>query len=94
MTEESAKQMTWHKKGVRYNPDKLVHPSDGQSWKYFDEIFSDKVAESRNVRVALATTLWNGGCPIHLLARVCYTTQHFTRCSLSTTEHILIIDHS
>ena len=55
MTEESAKQMTWHKKGVRYNPDKLVHPSDGQSWKYFDEIYRDKAAEPRNVRVALAT---------------------------------------
>ena len=31
MTEESAQQMTWHKKGVRYNADKVVHPSDGAS---------------------------------------------------------------
>jgi hypothetical protein len=29
MTEETAKQMTWYKNGRRYNPDKLVHPSDG-----------------------------------------------------------------
>ena len=31
MTEESAKQMTWHKNGIRYNLDKLVHPSDGEA---------------------------------------------------------------
>ena len=30
MTEKTTKQMTWHKKGVRYNPDKMVHPSDGE----------------------------------------------------------------
>jgi hypothetical protein len=29
MTEETAKQMIWHKNGRRYNPDKLVHPFDG-----------------------------------------------------------------
>ena len=32
MTEESMKQMTWHKKGKRYNADKLVHPSDGEAY--------------------------------------------------------------
>ena len=31
MTEESMKQMTWHKNGRRYNPEKLVHPSDGEA---------------------------------------------------------------
>jgi hypothetical protein len=31
MTEESVKQMTWHKNGKRYNPDKMVHPSDGDA---------------------------------------------------------------
>jgi hypothetical protein len=31
MTEETAKQMTWHKNGRRYNPNKLVHPSDGEA---------------------------------------------------------------
>ena len=29
MTEESVQQMTWHKKGVLYNPGEMVHPSDG-----------------------------------------------------------------
>ena len=47
--------MTWHKKGARYNPDKMVHPSDGESWTHFDRIHRDKVDEARNVRIALAT---------------------------------------
>ena len=59
MTEESAKQMTWHKMGTRYNPDKLVHPSDAQSWTHFDGIHHHKALEARNVRVALATDGFN-----------------------------------
>ena len=59
MTEETAKQMTWHKKGVRYNPDKMVHSSDGESWTHFDEIHREKAEEDRNVRVALATDGFN-----------------------------------
>ena len=59
MTEESAKQMSWHKMGTRYNPDKLVHPSDVESWTYFDGIHQVKADEGRNVRVALATDGFN-----------------------------------
>ena len=44
MTEESAKQMSWHKMGTRYNPDKLIHPSDAESWTYFDGIHHVRVA--------------------------------------------------
>jgi len=59
MTEESAKQMTWHKNGKRYNPDKMVHASDGEAWKHFDDIHREKAEEARNVRVALATDGFN-----------------------------------
>jgi hypothetical protein len=59
MIEESAKQMTWHKHGKRYNADKMVHPSDGDAWKHFDAIHHDKAQEARNVRVALATDGFN-----------------------------------
>ena len=59
MTEESAKQMTWHKNGKRYNPDKMVHASDGEAWKHFDAIHREKAEEARNVRVALATDGFN-----------------------------------
>jgi pyruvate-formate lyase-activating enzyme len=59
MTEESAKQMTWHKKGKRYNLDKMVHASDGEAWTHFDAIHHEKAKEARNVRVALATNGFN-----------------------------------
>ena len=57
MTEESAKQMTWHKHGKRYSPDKrmMVHPSDGQAWKNFDQKNADKAKVARNVQIAFAT---------------------------------------
>jgi hypothetical protein len=59
MTEETTKQMTWHKIGCRYNLDKLVHPSDDEAWTHFDGIHRDKADEARNVRVALATDGFN-----------------------------------
>ena len=59
MTEESAKQMTWHKEGKRYRPENMVHPVDAEAWKYFDGRHSEKAGESRNVRVALATDGFN-----------------------------------
>ena len=59
MTEETAKQMTWHKNGKRYNPDKMVHPSDAEAWQYFNDRHPEKAAEARNVRVAFATDGFN-----------------------------------
>jgi len=59
MTEESVQQMTWHKNGVRYNPDKMVHQSDGESWRNFDAIHHEKAREACKVRVALATDGFN-----------------------------------
>ena len=65
MTEESMKQMTWHKHDKRYNADKMVHPSDGDAWTHFNGIHHGKVEEARNVRVVLATDGFN---PYGLLA--------------------------
>jgi hypothetical protein len=59
MTEESVKQMTWHKNGRQYNPKKLVHPSDGEAWTHFDGVHREKALEARNVCVALATDGFN-----------------------------------
>ena len=59
MTEESAKQMTWHKEGVRYKPWTMVHPFDAKAWTYFNDKHPNKAAEARNVRVALATDGFN-----------------------------------
>jgi hypothetical protein len=72
MIEESAKQITWHKNGKRYNPGKMVHPADAEAWTYFNEQHPDKPEEARNVRVALATDGFNPygmmATPIHMLA--------------------------
>jgi hypothetical protein len=65
MTEKSVKQITWHKHGKRYNADKMVHPSDGDAWTYFDGIHHGKAEEAQNVRVVLATDGFN---PYGLLA--------------------------
>jgi hypothetical protein len=62
MTEESAKQMTWHKNGRRYNPNKMVHASNGENgeaWTHFDAIHHVKAEEAHNVRIALATDGFN-----------------------------------
>jgi hypothetical protein len=42
MIEEYAKQMTWHKNGKRYNPNKMVHTSNGETWTHFDAIHHEK----------------------------------------------------
>jgi hypothetical protein len=59
MSKGFAKQMTWHKHGHRYHPNKMVHPSDGEAWKAFDMEYKDFAREARNVRVAIATDGFN-----------------------------------
>ena len=75
--------MTWHKMGTRYNLDKLVHPSNAESWTHFDVIHGVKADEARNMRVALANRwlqfIWNVGCTLHLLACVRYSPQSPSR---------------
>ena len=61
--EETAKQMTWHKKGKRFVDEKgqmkMGHPSYGEAWKKFDEKYQQRAAEARNVRIAIATDGFN-----------------------------------
>ena len=63
MSEESAKQMTWHRKGKRYvdelGREKMGHPSDGEAWKNFDLKHPLNSADARNVRIAIATDGFN-----------------------------------
>jgi hypothetical protein len=51
--------MTWHKNGIQYNLDKMIHPSDGEAWHKFDKVYADEALEARNVRVAFATDGFN-----------------------------------
>ena len=98
MTEESAKQMTWHKTGTRYNPENLVHPSDAESYTHFDGIHHDKPDDARNVRVALATDDFNSYgmsaahytyWPVFVIPLNLHPRRH-----LLMTEHILVVDDS
>jgi hypothetical protein len=67
MTEKSAQQMTWHKKGKRYNvcqtdesaKKKMGHPVDGKAWESFDKAYPIEASEARNVRIAIATDGFN-----------------------------------
>jgi hypothetical protein len=59
MTEETTKQMTWHKNGKCYHLDKMVHLANGEAWASFDDKHHLKSDEARNVRVALATDGFN-----------------------------------
>jgi hypothetical protein len=53
------KQMTWHKNSKQYNPDKMVHPSDGEAWTCFNDKHCEKAVKARNVCVALAIDGFN-----------------------------------
>jgi hypothetical protein len=59
MSEETAKQMMWHKKGTRIDKGKMGHLSDGKAWKNFDEKYPNKAADARNVRIMIATDGFN-----------------------------------
>jgi hypothetical protein len=59
MSEETTKQIMWHKKGTRIDKGKMGHPSDGKAWKNFDEKYPDKAADARNVRITIATDGFN-----------------------------------
>jgi hypothetical protein len=98
MTEESAKQMTWHKNGKQYNPDKMVHASDGEAWKDFDAIHREKVEEARNVRAALATDGFNpygmSAAPYTCWPMFVIPINLPPRCVLSKEEYIRVVDNS
>jgi hypothetical protein len=97
MTEESAKRMTWHKKGKRYS-DKMQHPADGDAWKHFDEMNPKKAAEAQNVRGSdgnrWVQPVWNDGVPVHLLARVRDPPQSPPRRHVRTQECVLDTDNT
>src|SRR6185312_3730292 len=78
MTEESAKQMTWHKKGVRYNPEKMVHPSDGESCPIVMGFIVRKLKKLVMYVLRwkqMGSILIDGGRIVLMLTRLCYTSE-------------------
>jgi hypothetical protein len=79
MMEEYAKQMTWHKNGKRYNPDKMVHASDGEAWIHFDSIHHALATDGFNPygMMAATYTCWPVFViPLNLPPGVCFQRQN------------------
>ncbi|XP_052181232.1 uncharacterized protein LOC127794290 [Diospyros lotus] len=55
----TARDMRWHKEIRAEEPGVLRHPADGKAWKHFDELYPDFAADSRNVRLGLASDGFN-----------------------------------
>jgi hypothetical protein len=56
-TPETVKLMLWHKEGdcERQDPDIMMHPSDGDSWKALDHFDPEFARDARSVRLGLCT---------------------------------------
>jgi len=50
---KTASHMTWHHSNKI--PGVMRHPSDGEAWKHFDEVYPDFAADPRNVRLGLCS---------------------------------------
>jgi hypothetical protein len=57
LSEETAKQMRWHKEGKREaeDPDIMSHPVDSEAWQTLDYFDSEFARDSRSVRLDLST---------------------------------------
>ncbi|KAJ7959735.1 Transposon protein, putative, CACTA, En/Spm sub-class [Quillaja saponaria] len=58
MLKNTAQHMTWHDQ--RRANGIMIHPSDGEAWKHFDDNYPSFSDEPRNIRLGLAT---DGFCP-------------------------------
>ncbi|CAM8929118.1 unnamed protein product [Rhodiola kirilowii] len=58
LSQSLAKEMSWH---ASPKPDvhRMVHPSDGESWKQFDRCHPDFASDARHVRLGLCTDGFN-----------------------------------
>ncbi|XP_078166495.1 uncharacterized protein LOC144561406 [Carex rostrata] len=55
MTRSNAVKMRWHKEGFREKPGIMLHPSDGEAWKYFERKYPEFAKEVRNVWMGITT---------------------------------------
>ncbi|CAM8905895.1 unnamed protein product [Rhodiola kirilowii] len=58
LSQSLASEMCWHA-SPRDDMYRMVHPSDGESWKHFDRCHPNFASESRNVRLGLCTDGFN-----------------------------------
>ncbi|XP_074325778.1 uncharacterized protein LOC141663841 isoform X2 [Apium graveolens] len=58
-SKHTSKDMRWHKEVRKLEPGILRHPADGMAWKHFDNAYPDFSADSRSVRMGLASDGFN-----------------------------------
>ncbi|XP_074379633.1 uncharacterized protein LOC141720881 isoform X1 [Apium graveolens] len=58
-SKHTAKDMRWHKEVRKNEPGILRHPAGGLAWKHFDNAYPDFAADSRSVRMGLASDGFN-----------------------------------
>ncbi|KAL9676435.1 hypothetical protein QQ045_004649 [Rhodiola kirilowii] len=58
LSQSLASEMCWHATH-RADVHRMVHPSDGESWKHFDRCHPDFTTDARNVRLGLCTDGFN-----------------------------------
>jgi hypothetical protein len=82
--------------GKQYNPDKIVHASDGEAWKHFDAIHHEKPEKARNVCVVLATDGFNPygmSTAPYTFWPVCVIPINLPQCVPRKAEHIRAVDN-
>jgi hypothetical protein len=57
LSEETAKQMMWHKEGKRDSEDHdiMLHPADTEAWEVLDRFDPEFVRDPRSVHLGLST---------------------------------------
>ncbi|XP_062094679.1 uncharacterized protein LOC133800665 [Humulus lupulus] len=58
-SKHTSKDMRWHKEVRKNEAGILRHPADGDAWKHFDNVYPDFAADSRSVRMGLASDGFN-----------------------------------
>ncbi|CAM8943732.1 unnamed protein product [Rhodiola kirilowii] len=78
LSESLAKEMSWHAL-PKADVHRMVHPSDGESWKHFDRCHPHFAEDARNVRLGISTDGFN---PWGMLMDQSYTSQKHSKTPL------------
>jgi hypothetical protein len=55
ISKRTARNMRWHKEGIRENDGTMGHPSDSEAWKVLDRFDADFASDARNIRIGFTT---------------------------------------
>jgi hypothetical protein len=58
-TKKSSEEAQWHKLKRQPTKKEMTHPADGEAWQDFDREYLDFSKDARNIRLGLATDVFN-----------------------------------